>query len=128
MQAQLARVVEAEQLDAREARLEQGTVLGRGVLAQMPRVVRLLRPGGREREPVRGRDVADRRQRCEAFEQGGGILDVLDRLQEDDRVAALTERLDEAAVEAQVRPPVAQSGVLVGLGVYILSGVFARAE
>ncbi len=45
------------------------------------------------------------------------VLDVLDRLQEDDRVAGLGEALDQVPLEAQVRPHVAQPGVLVGLGV-----------
>ena len=42
---------------------------------------------------------------------------MLDRLQEDDRVAGLGEALDQVALEAQVGPHVAQPGVLVGLGV-----------
>ena len=47
------------------------------------------------------------------------MLDVLDRLQEDDRVAALVEALNQGALEAQVRPPVACLRVLVGLRVGI---------
>src|SRR3954468_23849225 len=42
MYPQLAGVEDAEQLDAREMRLEEGPVLARVVFAQMPGVVRLL--------------------------------------------------------------------------------------
>ena len=51
------------------------------------------------------------------LEDRAGVLDVLDRLQEDDRVAGLGEALDQVALEAQVGPRVAQPGVLVGLRV-----------
>ena len=44
-------------------------------------------------------------------------MDVLDRLEEDDRVARLGVVLDEAALEAQVGSGVAKAGVLVRLGV-----------
>ena len=47
------------------------------------------------------------------------ILDVLDRLEEDDSVARGGEGLDHAALEPEVRPRVAQAGVVVGLGVGI---------
>src|SRR5262249_4408404 len=57
MGLQLAGVEDAEQLDAREAGLEQGAVLALVVLTQMPGVVRLLGAGRREREPVGGGDV-----------------------------------------------------------------------
>ena len=46
-------------------------------------------------------------------------MDVLDRLQEDDRVPGLVELLDQPPLEAQVVPPVAQPGVLVGLRVRV---------
>ena len=46
-----------------------------------------------------------------------GVLDVLDRLQEDDGVAGLGERLDQVALEAQVRARVAEPRVLVRFGV-----------
>ena len=42
---------------------------------------------------------------------------MLDRLQKDDRVAGGGEGLDQGALEAQVRPHVAQPGVLVRLRV-----------
>ncbi len=56
-------------------------------------------------------------ERAEVLERRAGVLQVLDRLQEHDRVGGLGEGLDEVALEAQVRPGVAQPGVLVGLGV-----------
>ena len=46
-------------------------------------------------------------------------MDVLDRLQEDDRVARLVEVLHQATLEAQVLAPVAAPGVLEGLGVRV---------
>ena len=51
------------------------------------------------------------------LEDRAGVLHVLDRLQEDDRVAGLGEALDQVALEAQVGAHVAQPRVLVGLGV-----------
>ena len=51
------------------------------------------------------------------LERGAGVLQVLDRLQEDDRVGRLGERLDQVALEAQVGAAVAQPRVLVRLGV-----------
>ena len=52
-------------------------------------------------------------------EQRARVLDVLDRLEEDDGVERLLRSpgLDEVAREAQVLAPVAQARVLVGLGV-----------
>ena len=63
-------------------------------------------PRGREREHVRRGDehrsaFAD--ERAEVLEHRAGILEVLDRLQEHDRVGRLGEVLDEIALEAQVR-------------------------
>ena len=46
-------------------------------------------------------------------------MDVLDRLQEDDRVPGLVELLDQPPLKAQVVPPVAQAGMLVGLRVRV---------
>src|SRR5439155_8455551 len=54
---QLARMEEAEQLDALEARLAQRTELLRPVLADMPRVVRLLGARRRERQDVGSGDI-----------------------------------------------------------------------
>src|SRR5215211_4664334 len=101
--AQLAGVVDAEGLHPREMPLEQGPELPERVFAQVPRVIGLLGAWGREREPVRGRDVGEWRRGREAPQQGRGLVDVLDRLQEDDRVAGLVELLDQPTLEAQVR-------------------------
>src|SRR6266516_2455719 len=59
--AQLAGVKDAEHLDAREVAPQELTVLGDRVLAQMPRVIGLLGAGRGERQPVRRRDVGQRR-------------------------------------------------------------------
>jgi hypothetical protein len=74
-------------------------VLGDRVLAQVPRVVGLLRALGRQRQPVRGRHVADFRRLRKPGEQRPRILNVLDRLQKDDRVARAGVGLDEVALE-----------------------------
>ncbi len=58
-----------------------------------------------------------RDQRAEVLEHGRGVLEVLDRLQEHDRIGRLGERLDEVTREAQVGAAVAQPRVLVSLGV-----------
>ena len=91
----------------------------RRVLAQVPGVVGLLGAGRGEGQPVGRRDVAQRRGGREALQQPAGLGDVLDRLQEDDRVARPVELLHQPALEAQVCEPVAQSGVLVGLRVCV---------
>ena len=54
-------VEDAQDLDPGEMRLEQSPGTRRRVLAQVPWVVGLLGARRREREPVRGRDVGDRR-------------------------------------------------------------------
>ena len=125
--AQLASVEEAVDLDLREMRLEQLPVLGGRVLAQVPRVLGLLRPRRREREPVRRRDVGDRGDLGEPGEQLAGLGDVLDRLQEDHRVAWLAVGLDEPTLEAQAVGRVAQPRVLVRLGVGVDPDDFGRA-
>ncbi len=53
------------------------------------------------------------------IERRAGVGQVLDRLQEDDRVGRLGERLDQLAREAQVRAAVAEPRVLVRLGVRV---------
>ena len=55
--AQLAGVEEAEDLDPLEVALTESAELLRPVLVQMPGVVGLLGSGGRQRQQVRGRDV-----------------------------------------------------------------------
>src|ERR1700742_303823 len=57
--AQLARVVEAEQLDPAEVRLAELAELLRAVLLDVPGVVGLLRSLRRQRQQVRGGDVGD---------------------------------------------------------------------
>src|SRR5436309_13584881 len=56
--AQLAGVEEAVELDPREVGLAELAELGGAVLAHVPGVVRLLRPGGGEGEQVGRRNVA----------------------------------------------------------------------
>ena len=51
------------------------------------------------------------------LEDRAGVLHVLDRLQEDDRVAGLREALDQVSLVAQVGAHVAQPSVLVRLRV-----------
>ena len=84
-------------------------------------------PSGRKGQAVRGRDVGDRRGRGDLRQQLAGLVDVLDRLQEDDGVGRAAELLDQAALEAQIRPDVAGLGVLVRLGVGVDAGDAARA-
>src|SRR4051794_6094397 len=114
MGAELAGVEDAEDLHSLEVPAQQVAVLGGVVLAQVPGVLRLLGSGGREREPVRGRDVGDRRHLRDPSQQAVGLVDVLDRLQEDDGIDTLVEVLDESSPEAQVGAPVARSRVLEG--------------
>ena len=118
--AQPAGVEEAEQLHPLEALLAEGAELPGPVLAQVPRVVGLLGAGRRQGEQVRGGDVGDPaggQHRLEALEDRARVADVLDRLQEDDRVAGLREALDQVALEAKVGPHVAPPRVLVRLRV-----------
>src|SRR3954452_6042864 len=85
--AQLAGVEEAEQLDSIEVRLAQRPELLGSVLLHVPRVAGLLCPGRGQREQVRRRDVgnaAGGQHRLEVLEDRARVLDVLDRLQEDD--------------------------------------------
>src|SRR5581483_4953946 len=75
-----------------------------------------------ERENVGRGDVRGppgRQQVMEVTEDRAGVLDVLDRLQKHDRLAGalIAVTLDRGALEAQVRAPVAQPRVLMGLGV-----------
>ena len=58
---QLAGVEETENLDPAKAGLEQLAVLGDRVLAQVPRVVGLLRARRGEGEAIRRRDIGDGR-------------------------------------------------------------------
>ena len=114
---ELAGMEEPVDLDRAERRLEHGPVLGDRVLAEMPGVVRLLGALGREGEPVRRRDERQRGGRRDRAEQRRNILDVLDRLQEDDRVERSGDVLDEIALESQVRAHVAGLRMIVGLRV-----------
>src|SRR5829696_451511 len=98
VQAQLARVKEPQQLDLAEMGLEQRAVLARVVLAQMPGVFGLLGAGGRQGEQVGRGDVGDGGDGGDPLQQAIWLVDVLDRLQKDDRVALAVELLDEAAL------------------------------
>src|SRR5215218_5700945 len=98
VRAQLAGVKEAEHLDPAEVGLAELPELVGSILLHVPGVVRLLGAGGRQRQQVGGRDEGDaagREHRLEVLEDRARILDVLDRLQEDDGVAGLAERLDQ---------------------------------
>src|SRR6478752_4206743 len=120
--AQLAGVEEAEQLDPLEVRLAELAELLLAVLLDVPGVVGLLSPRRSQGEQVGGRDedeAARPEQGLEVLEDRPGVLDVLDRLQEDHGVAGLREGLDQVALVAQVGPHIAQAGMLVGLGVRV---------
>jgi hypothetical protein len=122
VEAQLARVEEAEDLHVREARRAELTELLGAVLLHVPRVAGLLRSVGRERQHVRRRDVcraARAQHRAQVVEDLARVLHVLDRLEEDDRVARRTVGLDEVADEAHSRSRVLQPRVLEGLGVRV---------
>jgi hypothetical protein len=111
---------EAVQLDVAEVRRAEVAELVGAVLAHMPGVVRALGARRRERQHVRRRDEHDparREHRLEVLEHRVGGADVLDGLQEHDRVAGLGVDLHHAALEAQVRCAVAQPGVLERVGV-----------
>jgi hypothetical protein len=118
-------VEEAQQLDAVEDALAQRAELFGAVLLQVPGVAGLVRAGRREGEHVRGGDV-DRPARTqhaeEVAEHSPGIGHVLDRLEEDDRVAGLVVALDQVAHEADARPGVLEPCVLVRLGVGVHAG------
>src|SRR3954449_3528566 len=113
VRSQLARVEDAEDLHAAEVRRQQLAVLGERVLAKVPRVLGLRGSGRSQGQPVRRRYVGQRGGPGKALQQRAGLVDVLDRLQERDRVTGLVELLDEAALESEVRPPVAKPGVAV---------------
>src|SRR3954447_24379976 len=113
--AELSGVMEAEQLDSREVRRQKLQVLGGRVFPQVPRVSGAVGAGGSEREPIRGRDVGDRSGGGDPIAEGAWLVDVLDRLQEDDRVVGPLEVLDQAALEPQPRTRVAAAGMLVRL-------------
>ena len=120
--AQPARVEEAEQLDRAEVRLAQRAELLGAVLVDVPRVAGALGALGRERQDVRRRDVDDAARpatsaKCSRISPG--FVHVLDRLEEDDRVARLAERVDRGALEAQVRAARSAGGVLVRLRVRV---------
>jgi hypothetical protein len=115
--AQLAGVEEAEQLDAAEVGLEQLPVLALVVLPQVPGVVGLFGVRRGEGEPVRRGDVGDRRDGGDPLQQAVGLVDMLDRLQEDDGIDLPVEVLNQPPLEGQVLPPVAGARVLVGLRV-----------
>src|SRR6476620_118988 len=60
--AQLAGMEQADDFNPREARLDQLAVFVDRVLAQVPRVLGLLRAGRSQGEAVGRRDIGDRRQ------------------------------------------------------------------
>ena len=118
--AQRPRVEQAVELDRAEVRRAQRAELLGAVLAQVPRIARALGALGRQRQHVgrrHERGAAGAQHALDVLEHAVGVLDVLDRLQEDDGVARLGVRLDHVAREAQVGRAVAQPRVLVGVGV-----------
>ena len=128
--AELARVEEAVHLEAVEHRRAQRPELLGAVLAQVPRVVRLVGAGRGQREQVRRGHVggaARAQQRLEVAQHVLGALHVLDRLEEHHRVALLAVALHQVAHEADAGPRVLEPGVLVGLGVGVHPGHRAGA-
>src|SRR3954451_6367072 len=90
--AELARVEKPVHLDAAERALTELAELRGAVLLDVPRIARSLGALRREREHVRCRDVRDparSQQRAEVLERGLRVLQVLDRLQEHERIARL---------------------------------------
>jgi hypothetical protein len=88
----------------------------------VPRVVGLLAVRAGEREHVgrrHERDTAGPEDALEVREDRAGVVDVLDRLQEDDRVDRLGPGLHQVAREPQAGPRVLRAGVLVRLGVRV---------
>src|SRR5215208_502341 len=61
VEAQLEGMNDAQDLDSREVRLQQLAILAQRVLAQVPRILRLLGTRRGERQPVRRRDEGKRR-------------------------------------------------------------------
>ena len=111
-----------QQLHARKAFATQLLELRQPVLANVPRVARTVRARRREGEDVGRGDIhrtALAHQRSEVRQGRLRVGEVLDRLQEDDRVGRLREGLDQRSLEAQVRAPVAQARVLVRVRVGI---------
>ena len=120
--AQLVRVKEPVQLDGLEVRTTELLELLAAVLVYVPGVVRAGRAAWCERQHVRRRHehrplLAD--ERTEMVEHRTRVLQVLDRLQEHDRVGRLGEPVDEIARVAEVRAGVAQAGMLVCLGISV---------
>src|SRR4051794_9429547 len=116
MRAQLPRVEQAMELDAAEHALAQLAELFGAVLADVPRIAGARLALGRQRQHVRRRHVrhtARPQQRAEVLERRLRVLQMLDRLQEDDGVALLRIRLYEVALERKVAAAVAQARVLV---------------
>src|SRR2546425_11201484 len=88
----------------------------------MPRIARACSPWWSESEPIRRAHVHDApgdEQRGEPLQQPPRSLDVLDGLEEDDRVprGAVLELLDQRARERKPRARVLGRGVLVRLRV-----------
>jgi hypothetical protein len=122
VQPQLAGVKEAEQLDLGERGPTQLIELVRTIFPDVPGVAGPFGPRRRQRQEVGRRDVdaaGRREQLAEVLEDRERILDMLDRLQEDDRVEAarLTVGLDQPPIESQVLAPVAKPRVVVRLRV-----------
>ena len=88
------------------------------VLAEMPGVVRLLGTLGRQGEPVGGRDEGERRRRADRARAARSTSSMCSIVC---RKTIASQRpgdvLDQVALEAQVGPPVARRGMLVGLGI-----------
>ena len=92
MCAQLARVEQPVELDLGEAPTAERLEFLRTVLMHVPRVVRALGALRRQRQHVRcGHKHGScwRERRAEVLEHGRRVVDMLDRLQEDNRLRRL---------------------------------------
>jgi hypothetical protein len=97
----------------------------------VPWIVGTGRARWSKRQAVGGADVGDairREQRGESVEQSVGVLHVLDRLKEHDRVVGrlFVELLDQRASESEVPVAVLETRVLVRLRVCIDAQYLAR--
>src|SRR3954453_22154517 len=121
---------EAVYLDGAEDALAELPELLGAVFADVPRIARPLGALRGERQHVgRGdvRDAAGPQEGTEMLERSLGILQVLDRLEKHDRVGRLRVRLDQIALEAEIRAAVAEACVLMRLGVRVDAGHPRRA-
>ncbi len=121
---ELASVEQAVELDGTEVGFAKLTELLGPVLLDVPRVLRLLSALGCQGEEVGSRNEHDRVLRADhvrltALEDRVRVLDVLDRLQEDDRVDLACVVLDQLSLKRDVGLRVPQARVLEGFGIRV---------